>query len=140
MNTASSAVPRPPQDYAVYATNTYPQTFGELLDWSLAWLADPEHKNYLRIVGQPPVTNAAFARNVTRICNVLRALGLKKCALDPAEFFGFCNREMPYFMVPRFLLLHKNPPKTATLLVEKYRLQQDGLANAVDRKQFSLEL
>jgi crotonobetaine/carnitine-CoA ligase len=40
-------------------------------------------------------------------------------ALDPAEFFGFCNRKMPYFMVPRFLVLRTELPKTATLRIEK---------------------
>lgn len=91
--------------YAKYATSAYPQTFGELLDWSLARVANPEQKVYFRIVGQAPVTY-----------------------------------EMPYFMVPRFLVLRQELPKTATLRVEKYKLQRDGLANAVDRKQLGIEL
>ena len=64
-------------DYAKYATPAYPQTFGELLDWSLARMENPEGKVYFRIVGQAPVTYAEFARNVHRICNLLVALGMR---------------------------------------------------------------
>lgn len=70
--------PLDPGDYARYATSDYPQTFGELLDWSLARIPNPEEKVYFRITGQPPVTYAEFARNVARICNLLVSLGLRK--------------------------------------------------------------
>jgi len=65
-------------DYSVYATSAYPQTFGELLDWSLARIPDPETKVYFRLTGQEPITYAQFARNVGRICNLFVSLGLRK--------------------------------------------------------------
>lgn len=65
-------------DYNVYATSAYPQTFGELLDWSLARIPDPETKVYFRLTGQEPITYAQFARNVGRICNLFVSLGLRK--------------------------------------------------------------
>jgi len=64
--------------YSVYATSAYPQTFGELLDWSLARIPDPETKVYFRLTGQEPITYAQFARNVGRICNLFVSLGLRK--------------------------------------------------------------
>jgi acyl-CoA synthetase (AMP-forming)/AMP-acid ligase II len=64
--------------YSDYATSDYPQTFGELLDWSLARIPDPETKVYFRITGQTPITYAEFARNVGRICNLFMSLGLRK--------------------------------------------------------------
>ena len=63
-------------DYAAYATSAYPQTFGELLDWSLARVDRPEEKIYFRITGGPPVTYAEFGRNVHRVCNLFASLGL----------------------------------------------------------------
>jgi len=65
-------------DYSAYSTSAYPQTFGELLDWSLARVPDPETKVYFRLTGQAPITYAEFARNVGRICNLFVSLGLKK--------------------------------------------------------------
>ena len=65
-------------DYAAYATGAYPQTFGELLDWSLARIEKPEEKVYFRIAGQAPITYAEFGRNVHRICNLFASLGLKQ--------------------------------------------------------------
>jgi acyl-CoA synthetase (AMP-forming)/AMP-acid ligase II len=64
--------------YSDYATSDYPQTFGELLDWSLARIPNPETKVYFRITGQTPITYAEFARNVGRICNLFMSLGLRK--------------------------------------------------------------
>jgi crotonobetaine/carnitine-CoA ligase len=65
-------------DYSAYATSAYPQTFGELLDWSLARIPDPETKVYFRLTGQEPITYGEFARNVGRICNLFVSLGLRK--------------------------------------------------------------
>lgn len=65
-------------DYSAYATSAYPQTFGELLDWSLARIPNPETKVYFRLTGQAPITYAEFARNVGRICNLFVSLGLRK--------------------------------------------------------------
>ena len=64
--------------YAKYASPAYPQTFGELLDWSIARIAEPEQKVYFRITGQAPLTYAEFGRNVRRICSLLTALGMQQ--------------------------------------------------------------
>ena len=60
--------------------------------------------------------------------------------LDPAGFFAFCNREMPYFMVPRFLVVQQELPKTATLRIEKYKLQQPLPEYAIDRQKLGIAL
>lgn len=65
-------------DYTKYATSDWPQTFGDLLDWSLARIDDPENKPYFRLIDQPPVSYAEFARNVARICNLFISSGLRK--------------------------------------------------------------
>ena len=114
-------------------------------------------KDYLRVGGEnvstrvvenqvrrhPAVAEAAVvgAKNELGHDELVAHCVLKEnAALDPAEFFAFCNREMSYFMVPRFLVLQTELPKTATLRIEKYKLQQAGLANAVDRKQLGIQL
>ena len=77
--TVAAQASRPaPADYAVYAGPGYPQTFGELLQWSLARTPDAENRNCFRMVGQPPVTYAEFARQVHRICNLFDRLGLRR--------------------------------------------------------------
>ena len=65
---------------------------------------------------------------------------MEGATVDPAGFFAFCNREMSYFMVPRFLVVQTELPKTATLRIEKYKLQEAGIAAAVDRKKLGIEL
>ena len=114
-------------------------------------------KDYLRVGGEnvstrvvenqvrrhPAVAEAAVvgAKNELGHDELVAHCVLKEnAALDPAEFFAFCNRELSYFMVPRFLVLQTELPKTATLRIEKYKLQQAGLANAVDRKQLGIQL
>lgn len=115
-------------------------------------------KDYLRVGGEnvstrvvekllcqhPAVAEAAVvgARNELGHDELVAHLVLKPDAVidDPAEFFAFCNREMPYFMVPRFLVLQRELPKTATLRIEKYKLQQPLPHGAIDRKQLGIEL
>ena len=60
--------------------------------------------------------------------------------LDASEFFAMCNREMAYFMVPRFLMLHSALPKTATLRIEIYKLAESNLELAYDRKKLHIQL
>jgi crotonobetaine/carnitine-CoA ligase len=71
---------------------------------------------------------------------VAHVVAQEAAPLDAAEFFAFCNREMPYFMVPRFLVLQAELPKTATLRIEKYKLQDNLPAQALDRKKLGIEL
>jgi crotonobetaine/carnitine-CoA ligase len=48
-------------------------------------------------------------------------------SLSPEEFFEFCAEKMAYFMVPRYLRIRKELPKTANLKVQKYKLREEGV-------------
>lgn len=54
--------------------------------------------------------------------------------IDPVEVIQWCETRMAYFMVPRYVALRESLPKTATERVEKYKLKQEGVANAWDRE------
>ena len=114
-------------------------------------------KDYLRVGGEnvsarvveeslrkhPAVAEAAVvgARNELGHDELVAHVVLREGAkLEAPDFFSFCNREMPYFMVPRFLVMHTELPKTATLRVEKYKLQALDLTDAIDRKKLGIEL
>jgi crotonobetaine/carnitine-CoA ligase len=47
--------------------------------------------------------------------------------LLPDEFFEFCAEHMAYFMVPRYLRIREELPKTATMRVQKFKLREEGL-------------
>jgi crotonobetaine/carnitine-CoA ligase len=47
--------------------------------------------------------------------------------LLPDEFFEFCAEQMAYFMVPRYLRIREELPKTATMRVQKFKLREEGL-------------
>jgi crotonobetaine/carnitine-CoA ligase len=53
--------------------------------------------------------------------------------LDPAELVEFCRERMAEFMVPRYVELRGELPKTATQRVQKYQLREQGTVNAWDR-------
>jgi crotonobetaine/carnitine-CoA ligase len=114
-------------------------------------------KDYLRIGGEnvstrvvetairthPCVAEVAVvgARNALGHDELVAHVVLREgLALDSAEFFRFCNQALPYFMVPRFLVLQPELPKTATLRIEKYRLQDAGIDGATDRQQLGIVL
>ena len=44
--------------------------------------------------------------------------------IDFAEIIAFCDENMPYFMVPRYLHVVEELPKTASEKIEKYKLRQ----------------
>lgn len=48
--------------------------------------------------------------------------------LDEATLVRFCQQNMAYFMVPRFVEFAEELPKTLTQKVQKYRLQEDAQA------------
>ncbi len=52
--------------------------------------------------------------------------------LDPAELYAFLRRRLPKFMVPRYLDLRSELPKTPTTRVQKYRLVEEGVTRAWD--------
>ncbi len=54
--------------------------------------------------------------------------------LSPEEFFQFCEEKMAYFMVPRYLRIRKELPKTANLKVQKYKLREEGVTDDYFRR------
>jgi carnitine-CoA ligase len=54
-------------------------------------------------------------------------------APHPAELTNFCRDRMAAFMVPRYVRVVAELPKTPTQKVQKYALRQAGLADAWDR-------
>jgi crotonobetaine/carnitine-CoA ligase len=61
-------------------------------------------------------------------------------SVDPENLFSFCNENMSYYMVPRYLVMRSELPKTATSRVEKYKLRNEMLVNATDRVELGIEL
>lgn len=49
--------------------------------------------------------------------------------VDFAEIIAFCDANMPYFMVPRYLHILEELPKTASEKIEKYKLRQWAVEN-----------
>lgn len=114
-------------------------------------------KDYLRIGGEnvssavveeiirtfPPVAEAAVVAlkgelgHDEMVAHVVPKDGM---AINPEEFFKFCNANMSYFMVPRYLIVRSEIPKTGTLRVEKYKLREDRLSNAIDRVKLGVEV
>ncbi|WP_326535702.1 AMP-binding protein [Pseudorhodoferax sp.] len=49
-------------------------------------------------------------------------------ALAPAELVAYCQQEMAYFMVPRYVDIVAELPRTLTEKVEKYKLRAEAVA------------
>ncbi|MFC1895916.1 AMP-binding protein [Thermodesulfobacteriota bacterium] len=114
-------------------------------------------KDYLRIGGEnvsssvvediirkhPAINEVAVVgiigelRNDEMVAHVVLNDGM---VLDPKAFFEFCNENMSYFMVPRYLVLRSEIPKTGTLRVEKYKLRKEGVDGAIDRIALGIKL
>ncbi|WP_225027563.1 AMP-binding protein [Xinfangfangia pollutisoli] len=60
------------------------------------------------------------------LCFVVAA---EDATIDFAEVIRFCDRNMPYFMVPRYLHVLEALPKTSSEKIEKYRLRDWANAN-----------
>lgn len=50
-------------------------------------------------------------------------------SVTPAELLEHCARHTPYFMVPRFIDIVRELPRTATAKVEKYKIRAAGLSS-----------
>lgn len=55
-------------------------------------------------------------------------------ALEPGAFYSFLRQRLPAFMVPRYVEVRPDLPKTATTRVQKYRLREEGVAGAWDSR------
>ncbi|CEJ12724.1 putative sulfoacetate--CoA ligase [bacterium YEK0313] len=68
--------------------------------------------------------------------DILVAVSLTEgAALDPAELLAFLMPRMAHFMVPRYVRIVDDLPKTPTRKVEKYLIRRDGVtADCWDRE------
>lgn len=63
--------------------------------------------------------------------------------LDPADLVRFCQDNMAYFMVPRFVEIVPEMPKTMTQKIQKYKLQElarQRLAEIWDREKAGIKV
>jgi carnitine-CoA ligase len=61
--------------------------------------------------------------------------------IDPAALIGFLIPRMPHFMVPRFVRLLEELPKTSTLRVQKHLLRAEGVTpDTFDRVRAGISL
>ena len=51
-------------------------------------------------------------------------------SLTPEELLKFCAETMPYFMVPRYIDIVTDFPRTPTAKVEKYKIRKMGLTSS----------
>ena len=59
----------------------------------------------------------------------------------PEDLIAYCEANMAYFMVPRYLRFMEALPKTATERVQKYQLRQEGVTNDTwDRQKAGIEI
>ena len=54
--------------------------------------------------------------------------------LDPVDFLRWCDENLPYYMVPRYIEILEEIPKTANQKAQRYLLKQRGVSNAFDRE------
>jgi crotonobetaine/carnitine-CoA ligase len=55
-------------------------------------------------------------------------------ALEPETLMAWCEKRLPYFMVPRYVAYADALPKTPNEKVQKYRLREAGVEGAWDRE------
>jgi len=61
--------------------------------------------------------------------------------LDPAELLAFLTPRMAHFMVPRYIRIIDDLPKTPTRKVEKYLLRQSGITpDTWDREKAGIQI
>lgn len=60
--------------------------------------------------------------------------------VDPEEIVEWCADRLPYFAVPRYIQFRDAFPKTATERVRKFKLKEEGTADAWDREEAGVEV
>jgi crotonobetaine/carnitine-CoA ligase len=89
------------------------------------------------IAGHPKVAEVAVAAAKGELGSDEMAahVVLKKGEqLTAEEFFQFCEDKMAYFMIPRYLRIRDELPKTANLKVQKYKLREEGVTDDYFRR------
>ncbi len=66
--------------------------------------------------------------------DVLIAVVARDGAIDPADLIAYCSERMAAFMIPRYVRICSELPKTATQRVQKYLLRSEGTRDAWDRE------
>ncbi|MDP5276749.1 ATP-dependent acyl-CoA ligase [Chengkuizengella axinellae] len=61
-------------------------------------------------------------------------------SIDYERFIRYCEQEMAYFMIPRYIEIKESLPKTATQRTQKYKLKQEGIGNSWDREKSGIKL
>lgn len=62
-------------------------------------------------------------------------------SIDPADLVRYLSKQLPYFMVPRYVRTVAALPKTPTSKVEKHNLRRDGVtADTWDREDVGLRI
>ena len=64
-------------------------------------------------------------------------------SVSESEVIQHCEKNMAYFMIPRFIQFRRELPMTQNGKVEKYKLQQDAqnsLASFWDRERAGIQL
>jgi len=51
---------------------------------------------------------------------------------DYLEFLQWCDKNLPYYMVPRYIEVVEEIPKTPTQRIQRYLLKEKGVGNAFD--------
>jgi crotonobetaine/carnitine-CoA ligase len=96
------------------------------------------------IIAHPAVREVAAVAVPSEISEseVLVAVSLVPGAsLDPAELIEFLRPRLPYFMVPRFIRVMENLPKTPTQKIEKHLLRAEGVTiDAWDREEAGIHI
>jgi crotonobetaine/carnitine-CoA ligase len=65
----------------------------------------------------------------------LAVVAMPGTTLTAEELWRFCDAELPAFMVPRYLDIRTELPKTPTERVQKYLLREEGVhAGVLDRR------
>ncbi|WP_280334762.1 AMP-binding protein [Nocardia wallacei] len=61
--------------------------------------------------------------------------------IDPAELIEFARERMAHFMIPRYIRVVQELPKTPTAKIEKHRLRSDGITpDTWDREQAGIRV
>ncbi len=96
------------------------------------------------IIAHPAVREVAAVAVPSEISEseVLVAVSLVPGAsLEPAELIEFLRPRLPYYMVPRFVRVMENLPKTPTQKIEKHLLRAEGVSAGVwDREEAGIRI
>lgn len=96
------------------------------------------------ILGHPEIREAAVVPvpGAGSEDDVLAVVALKPDgALEPARLIAFLRDELPYFMIPRYVRMLDELPKTPTQKVEKHELRGAGVtADTWDREAAGIEV